>query len=69
MAIAVTTRHLINGHELNPVPELLKNLTGRREMTMWENLLILKNKERVMNFEIPSCDVLTKKFLIKPTEG
>ena len=38
-------------------------------MTMWENLLILKNKERVMNFEILPCDVLTKKFVIKPTEG
>ena len=38
-------------------------------MTMWENLLILKNKKWVMNFEIPPCDVLTKKFVIKPTEG
>ena len=47
----------------------MKNLTGRSEMTMWENLLILKNKERVMNFEIPPCDVLTKKFVIKPIEG
>ena len=38
-------------------------------MTMWENLLILKNKEQVMNFEILPCDILTKKFVIKPTEG
>ena len=38
-------------------------------MTMGENLLILKNKEWVMNFEIPPCDVLTKKFVVKPTEG
>ena len=38
-------------------------------MTMWENLLILKNTERVMNFEILPCDILTKKFVIKPTEG
>ena len=38
-------------------------------MTMWENLLILKNKEQVMNFEILPCEVLTKKFMIKPTEG
>ena len=22
-----------------------------------------------MNFEIPPCDVVTKKFVIKPTEG
>ena len=38
-------------------------------MTMWENLLILKNKERVMNFEIPHSDVLMRRFVIKPTEG
>ena len=38
-------------------------------MTMWENLLILKNKERVMNFEIPPSDVLTRRFVMKPTEG
>ena len=60
---------MIKGHELNPVPKLLKNLTGRSEMTMWENLLILKNKEQVMSFEIPPSDVLTRRFVIKPTEG
>ena len=38
-------------------------------MTMWENLLILKNKEQVMNFEIPPCDILTRRFVIKPREG
>ena len=68
---AVATHHLINGHELNPVPvpKLLKNLTGRSEMTMLENFLILKNKERVMKFEIPPSDVLIKKFVLKPTVG
>ena len=60
---------MIKGHELNPVPKLLKNLTGRSEMTMRENLLILKNEEHVMNFEIPPCDILTRRFVIKPTEG
>ena len=34
--------------------------TRSRTMTMWENLLILNNKEQVMNFEILPCDVLTK---------
>ena len=29
---AVATHHLINGHEFNPVPKLLKNVTGRSEM-------------------------------------
>ena len=59
------------GHELNPVPKLLKNLTGRSEMTMWENLLILKNKNQilVLNFEIPPCNVLIKKFILLPPDG
>ena len=43
--------------------------TAESEMTMWGNLLTLKNKEQVMNVEIPPCDALTKKFVIKPTEG
>ena len=34
--------------------------SGRSEITMWENILILKNKERVMNFEISPWDFLTK---------
>ena len=38
-------------------------------MTMWENLLILKNKDQVMNFEILSCDVLSKKFILQPPDG
>ena len=38
-------------------------------MTVWENLLILKNKEWIMNFEILPCDVLTKRFVIGPIEG
>ena len=60
---------MIKGHELNPVRKLLKNLTERSEMTMWENLLFLKNKEQVMNFEILPCDVLTRRFVMEPTEG
>ena len=38
-------------------------------MRMWENLLIMKNKEWFMNFKILPSEVLTKKFVIKPTEG
>ena len=32
-------------------------------------LPVIQDKERVMNFEIPPCHVLTKKFVIKPTES
>ena len=42
------------------------NKFSHSEMTMWENLLILKNKKQVINFEIPPCDVLTRRFVIKP---
>ena len=38
------------GHELNPVPKLLRSVSNKNEMTMWENLLTLKNKDQVMNF-------------------
>ena len=38
-------------------------------MTMWENLLILKNKDQVMNFTIPSSDILIMKFILKPLNG
>ena len=30
------------------------------EMTMWKNLLISKNKDQVMNFEIPPSHILIK---------
>ena len=38
-------------------------------MTIWENLLILKNKERVMNFGIPSCDVFNEEVRDKANRG
>ena len=38
-------------------------------MTMWENLLILKNKDQLMNFEISPYDALIKKFIRGPPDG
>ena len=38
-------------------------------MTMWENLMILKNKDQVMNFEILPCDVLNKRFILQLPDG
>ena len=66
---AVAAHYCLTGHELNPVPKLLRSLSNKNEMTMWENLLILKNKDQVMNFEIPPCDVLSKKFILQPPDG
>ena len=32
-------------------------------------ILITKNKDRILNFEIPPTDHLTKKFILNPLEG
>ena len=66
---AVAAHYCPTGHELNPVLKLLTSVSNKNEMTMWENLLILKNKDQVINFEIPPCDVLSKKFILQPPDG
>jgi len=50
-------------------PVLLKQAANKLEFTNWENILITKNKDRVINFEIPPADHLTKKFIFNPVEG
>ena len=66
---AVAAHYCLSGHELYPVPKLSRSVSNKNEMTMWENLLILKNKDQVMNFQIPPCDVLSKKFVLQPPDG
>ena len=39
-----------------------------QELTNWKNMLITKNKNRIINFEIPPADHLTKKFILNPVE-
>ena len=39
-------------------PFLLKRASNKQELTTWENILITKNKDRVINFEIPPADHL-----------
>ena len=48
---------------------LLKQASNKHELTNWENILIAKNKDRIINFEIPPADHLTKKFILNPVEG
>ena len=50
-------------------PVLLKQVSNKQELTNRENILITKNKDRIINFEIPSADHLTKKFILNPVEG
>ena len=56
-------------HAMDNKPVLLKQAANKQEWTNWENILITKNKDRVINFEIPPTDHLTKKFILNPVEG
>ena len=50
-------------------PVLLRQASNKQELTNWENILITKNKDRIINFEILPADHLTKKFIINPVDG
>ena len=50
-------------------PVLLKQAPNKQELTIWENILITKNKDCIINFEIPPADNLTKQFILNPVEG
>ena len=56
-------------HAMDHKPVLLKQATHKQELTNWENILITKNKDRVINFEILPADHLTKTFILNPLEG
>ena len=56
-------------HAMDHKPVLLKQEANKLELTTWENILITKNKDLVINFEIPPADLLTKKFILNPVEG
>ena len=53
-------------HAMDRNPVLTKN---KQELTNWVNILITKNKDRIINFEIPPADHLTRKFTSNPVEG
>ena len=50
-------------------PKLLKPENTKIELEIWENIFILKNKDRVMNFEILPADILIKQFIPQTPEG
>ena len=56
-------------HAMDRKPVLLKQTSNKQELTNWENILITKNKDFIINFEIPPADHLTKKFILNPLEG
>jgi hypothetical protein len=48
---------------------LLKQASNKQELTNWENILITKNKDHIINFEIPPANHLTKKLILNQVEG
>ena len=47
-------------HAMDHKPVLLKQTSNKQKLTNWENILVTKNKDRVINFEIPPADHLTR---------
>jgi hypothetical protein len=56
-------------HAMDYKPVLLKQASNKQELTYWENILITKNKDRIINFEILPVDHLTRKFILNPVNG
>ena len=50
-------------------PVILKQAANKQELTNWENILLIKSKDCIINFEILPADHLTKKFILIPVEG
>ena len=53
---------------MNRKPVLLKLAANKQEFTNWENALITKNKDHIINSEIPPVDHISR-FILKPIEG
>ena len=43
-------------------PVLLKKASNKQELTNWENILITKNKDHIINFEILLADQFLQEF-------
>ena len=54
---------------MNRKPVLLKEASNKQELTNWENILITKNKDHIINFETLPADNLSKKFILNLVEG
>ena len=56
-----------NNHRINKEPKLLHRLHRRKELNVWEKILIYKNN-KILNFEIPGEKDLIQKFIRPPPE-
>ena len=43
-------------HAMDHKPVLLKEASNKQELTNWENIVIIKNKDRIINFEMPPAE-------------
>ena len=50
-------------------PILLKQTSNKQKLTNSENIKMSKNKDLIIDFEIPPADYLTKKFILYLVEG
>ena len=55
-------------HAIDHRSVLLKQAANKQELTNWENILITKNEDGIINFEILPTDHLTKKFFLNRVE-
>ncbi|KAJ9576063.1 hypothetical protein L9F63_007028, partial [Diploptera punctata] len=56
-------------HNINSHTKLLKQLENTKELTIWEKNYVQKNKNRVMNFDIPMELDLVWRFFGQPQDG
>ncbi|KAJ9573648.1 hypothetical protein L9F63_008989 [Diploptera punctata] len=56
-------------HNINSDTKLLKQLENTNELTIWEKIYIQKNRNRVMNFDIPMEGDLVWRFFGQPQDG
>ena len=66
--LAVAVHFWQTYYEMDLEPKLLKPVNTKIELETWENIFILKNKDRVMHFEITPADILIKKFILQTPE-
>ena len=56
----------MHGNKNMKLLNILKQTSNKQELTYWENILTTKNKDHIINFEIPPADHITKKFILNP---
>ena len=66
---SATASHACNkNHRINKEPKLLKRLHRQKELNDWEKTFIYKNRNKILNFEIPGEKDLIQKF-VRPPPG